>query len=841
MLPRWLLDLAWRVKRRLKLRTQQALQSQHAYDYGLSVDQAPLVLPPTLPDGRPWPLISVVTPSFNQGRYLSETIESVLQQGYPRVEHIIIDGGSTDETSTVLQRYRDKLAAVVSEKDRGQSDALNKGFRLASGDILCWLNSDDQFAPGALASVALAFMTSNADMVSGICEIYQDGVLVHRHMAACQDGPLPLHDMLDLDRGWNAGQFFYQPEVFFTRGLWERAGAHVREDCYYSMDYELWCRFALAGARLNVIGAPLARFRVHPEQKTSTPEKFKQELISVRDRFMEQHRIAPKPSARPPVRFDRRLRAAFINDVGVQHGAGIAHGRLAAGLDMAGHEVQLFALREYVKADGSTDEASFAKAVRRFRPDVIVFGNLHAATRDSVGVMEALSGLCPSFWVAHDFWLLTGRCAYPGDCTAHTSGCGVDCPTAISYPDLPPERIPSAWQRKRDLLLGPNAPVLLANSAWCEAQIKTALPGQSPVVRRISLGAPVRQFRALDKRQARTAIGVRADDFVIAFSVSSLSEKRKGGHFLAEALRDLNLPDLTVILLGHLDVPFEAQGVRLAPLGYVTDKNTLAAALSAADLYIGPSTEETFGQVFIEAALAGTPSLAFDLTGVREAVRDGVSGLLVAPTAQALRDAILALHGDRERCAQLGALARVHACNEFSLESSYRSLFTVWRELGLVDRWSIPHKVGFVRESPLAGGEPGGVSTWRTLSGISDLEGPYPQFGLPTAFRWCHGEQSRLAIVCREAGPHTIRLTYYSPLFQQLSLSYRVNGTSAAAVCLRKTARGRSAQVLIPLQARVGDNIIDLMPERTAAPTDIEPRALSFMISALDVHSEDLK
>ena len=262
-------------------------------------------LPDTLPDGKPWPKISIITPSYNQGYFIEETILSVLDQGYPNLEHIIIDGGSTDSTVDVLNRYKSQLAYVVSEADRGQSHAINKGFAIASGEIVTWLNSDDRLAPGALAAVALAFSTSSADMVSGICEVYKNDVLINRHMTACADGPLPLLDILDLDNGWNAGQFFYQPEVFFSKALWDKAGGQVREDLYYSMDYELWLRFAHCGANIHVIGRPLARFRVHSDQKTADPSKFKAELMVVRDQFAANAGIKFDGSQRPAVNFSR--------------------------------------------------------------------------------------------------------------------------------------------------------------------------------------------------------------------------------------------------------------------------------------------------------------------------------------------------------------------------------------------------------------------------------------------------------------------------------------------------------------------------------------------------------
>ncbi|MBF0285712.1 MAG: glycosyltransferase, partial [Magnetococcales bacterium] len=139
-----------------------------------------------MPDGSPWPLISIVTPSFNQGRYLEENLRSVLEQHYPRVEQIVIDGGSTDETREVLARYRGSLAHVISEPDRGQGHAINKGMALASGTLLTWLNSDDRLAPRALFAMALAFHRTGADLVAGVCQLFEEGKETARHLAACR-------------------------------------------------------------------------------------------------------------------------------------------------------------------------------------------------------------------------------------------------------------------------------------------------------------------------------------------------------------------------------------------------------------------------------------------------------------------------------------------------------------------------------------------------------------------------------------------------------------------------------------------------------------------------------
>jgi GT2 family glycosyltransferase len=254
----------------------------------------------SLPSGNPWPRISIITPTFNQGRFIEATLQSVLRQGYPNLEYLVLDGGSTDNTPAILEQFRKHLSFCRSEKDDGQADAINKGFTRSTGDIMAWLNSDDQYAPDALARVALTFdQFPEADIVVGGCGLLDDatGSVSHVHHSNLPIGavvPMPLEQLLDVDSCWLKGHFFYQPEVFWRRRIWEAAGGTVNEELYFSFDYELWVRMARAGAKVVHIPDLLTLYRVHAAQKTYGAElPYLPELRSVNARLRQDS--SPQP------------------------------------------------------------------------------------------------------------------------------------------------------------------------------------------------------------------------------------------------------------------------------------------------------------------------------------------------------------------------------------------------------------------------------------------------------------------------------------------------------------------------------------------------------------------
>ena len=218
------------------------------------------LLPPRMSNGQPWPKITVVTPSYNQASYLEQTIRSVLLQGYPSLEYIVIDGGSSDESAAILRQYEAWLSFWVSEPDNGQSHAINKGFARATGQIMGWLNSDDYLLPETLQTVAetLAEPTGNVALVGHCLKINEmDGATLYF--------PGIFESRQRLLQFWQ-GYHMHQPAIFWRREVFEAIG-WLNESLHLTMDFDYWARIAARFTFVN-IDRTLAASNYHSAAKT---------------------------------------------------------------------------------------------------------------------------------------------------------------------------------------------------------------------------------------------------------------------------------------------------------------------------------------------------------------------------------------------------------------------------------------------------------------------------------------------------------------------------------------------------------------------------------------------
>jgi glycosyltransferase involved in cell wall biosynthesis len=234
-------------------------------------------LPERMQDGSEWPRISIVTPSYNYGEFIEETIRSILLQGYPNLEYIIIDGGSTDNTVEIIENYEQYLAYWVSEPDEGQADAINKGFQKSTGEIVAFLNSDDVYLPDALKFVAnflverseydfvcgqTSFIDADSKTTKGFEELFMVEI---NHKTMTEECHIA------------------QPSTFFRSKVFQQIG-FLNQELHYCFDYEYWLRAYLVDFKFASSKEVISLFRLHHSSKTTSAYnqgKFTQDFIQI--------------------------------------------------------------------------------------------------------------------------------------------------------------------------------------------------------------------------------------------------------------------------------------------------------------------------------------------------------------------------------------------------------------------------------------------------------------------------------------------------------------------------------------------------------------------------------
>ena len=362
------------------------------------------------------------------------------------------------------------------------------------------------------------------------------------------------------------------------------------------------------------------------------------------------------------------MRIVVVSDLETTGGAAIAASRLADGLHQSGHQVTRIVSKPDLQTHSWTTVTSgfflvgraafrmqisdvwgpisrricgaiLSRMLARLRPDVINVHNLHGAFAlgMSPGLLRVCASRAPTVWTLHDMWSFTGRCAYSHDCRKFLAGCDETCPTPTEHPSLAPRQISGAWRRRRQLLAGLPGLVAVTPSRWLAQEAKAGL-WASHQVEVIPYGLPLDVYRPLSQAVAREALGIEGDGPILLTAAEDLTDRRKGGSLLVEALWQMKEKPLTLVTLGHGHLEVSAENTHIYRLGYVDHERTRVLAYNAADIFLHPAPVDNLPNVVMEAIACGTPVVGFPIGGVRDMVRPGQTGWLadeVTPEALA--------------------------------------------------------------------------------------------------------------------------------------------------------------------------------------------------------------
>lgn len=366
------------------------------------------------------------------------------------------------------------------------------------------------------------------------------------------------------------------------------------------------------------------------------------------------------------------MKIVMISDHERSGGAAIAANRLAAGFMISGHQV----IRLVAGRDPSHDPPSswsiselglrrpLRGAIRRMptisradaaarpwvqrdlrrklvelQPDLVNIHNLHGAFRTgwSAEFLNEADRIAPTLWTLHDMWSFTGRCAYSRSCTRYLDGCNDQCPTPHEYPELTPSRVQEEWEHRRSIIGGSKRSLAVAPSRWLARIASDGLWGQR--VTHVPYGLPLDDYKPRDQSESRRRLGLREDDRVLLTSAVDLSDARKGLGVLVSALEQLESP-ITLMTMGTGTITVDNPLVRVVGLGPVEGPEAQSVAYSAADVLVHPALADNLPLVVQESIACGTPVISFDVGGLSDLVRPGVTGWLAAQGSGSLRTTI---------------------------------------------------------------------------------------------------------------------------------------------------------------------------------------------------------
>jgi glycosyltransferase involved in cell wall biosynthesis len=360
------------------------------------------------------------------------------------------------------------------------------------------------------------------------------------------------------------------------------------------------------------------------------------------------------------------MHIVMLSDHETRGGAAIAASRLAGALKFAGQQVTRIVFtadqKTHIWQTQALSPSRVDRLVERFlpdglgqywleinaqgrldhllknlRPDVINVHGLHGAAAFgwSPGLVEICAKYAPVIWTLHDMWSFSGRCAYSDDCRKFLTGCDAACPTPNEYPALPPQQIATAWRKRQELFAEFPALVAVSPSRWLAREAQAGLwAGHRVEV--IPNGLPLDVYQPIDREGARRFLGLKPTGPVLLISARRFN-RHKGRELFFEALKQVTMRPLTIMIMGQADFVFQDQQINFIRLGYVDSEAQKALIYSAADLFVHPALNDNLPNVVMEALACGTPVVAFPIGGIPDMVRPNETGWLAeAVSARAL-------------------------------------------------------------------------------------------------------------------------------------------------------------------------------------------------------------
>jgi glycosyltransferase involved in cell wall biosynthesis len=623
------------------------------------------------------PKISVIVPTYNQSETLRDTLASIFNQRYPKIQVILLDGYSNDGTREIVSDFLCVLSECILTPDGGQSEAIASGLALAKGDVITWLNSDDLFFPYCLWTAAMSYAESRAEVLVGNCFVFKRGEYSYIHSPNVSSGIVNPSEILDIHNYWLEGKYFHQPEVFFTKSAIEKvenmtSEPFINASLFYSMDFDIWAKMAISKCRLKRINATFAIYRMSEAQKTSSVDNYLPELAAHSSFLSEKFSINISNNQARRLSSWGDLHVLLFNDVGFFGGAGVAHERIANSLAIYGVRVTCMSVSDHWSDDGhSLNIDQLRHKITNLSPHVIICGNIHGLFCDHSLLLSALCECAPTCFIAHDFWIANGINPYP---------------SMDPFDPLGSLRFVShRWVAKINQL---SNLFIIPNSAYCNG----ALQG-SGLVNLVSdsefvlCDGSISRYRAKQlamhpKRKRQSKIKL------LIGSVGLLSDKRKGAHVFLKALNCLPPRVLASISVGSYGFsPLEGVSGYCDYLhhGYI-ESILMPKLVSDYDVFVSMSLIETFGQTGLEAIGLGKTVVITQSGGHGEYAIDGTNAIVVPPTPCALADALkyivdCHLNSTWEDVMRLQPLGRSLSVARFSHESQGFSLLRFFDKL----------------------------------------------------------------------------------------------------------------------------------------------------------------